>query len=303
VRILGRGAGLGLVTLQNYAIAGELLQASVRVKAHWADVLATTGGDAASGAADVPVTLVTGTLTPFFPHVPYAGAAWLAVAGLLLVLLLRRMRSGDVPASSVTLALACVLTVTGYVLVYSRNADVQYWYSASFLVPSAVLLASLGRAALGSHLFVPAALVAAVYAAVGLSFITAAPWPNQIPTKAAALSLRTQDVGATVGAWNAGVLAFYSGRDVVNLDGLVNDDVVPYVLSDALADYVDTRGIEYVVDYDYQFTLPARRARGGDSVGRLVGCLSEPVRTYRDPGVPELEAVQVRRIVPGCLAP
>ncbi len=266
-------------------------------------MLATTGGGAASGAADVPITLVTGTLTPFFPEVPFAGPAWLAVAGLMLVLLVRGMRSGDVPARSVTLALACVLAVIGYVLVYSRNADVQYWYTASFMVPCAVLLASLGRAALGRHLFVPAALVAAVYAAVGLSIIMAAPWPNQIPTKAAALSLRTQDLGATVGAWNAGVLAFYSERDVVNLDGLVNDDVVPYVLSDTLADYVDARGIEYVVDYDYQFTLPARRARGGDSDGRLVGCLSEPLRTYREPGVPELEAVQVRRVVPGCLEP
>jgi hypothetical protein len=37
-----------------------------------------------------------------------------------------------------------------------------------------------------------------------------------------------------IGAWNAGIVDYLSLGGVVNLDGLVNDDAVPYVLSNSL---------------------------------------------------------------------
>ena len=33
-----------------------------------------------------------------------------------------------------------------------------------------------------------------------------------------------------VGSWNAGIIGYYQGGDVINLDGLVNNEVYPYMV-------------------------------------------------------------------------
>lgn len=57
--------------------------------------------------------------------------------------------------------------------------------------------------------------------------------------------------GERVGAWNAGGTAFFSGRSVIGLDGLVNS--WPYALRErfALCDYWRARGVRYLVDTFY----------------------------------------------------
>ena len=295
----GAVLGLGLVTLQAYAISGELVQASVRVKAYWADAI---GQSTPAGVLELPFSSFTTTISPVLSKLPGDGLLVLGFASLVLVVLLRRVRRDELPPTSFTLALGCVIAVAGYLLVYSHNADIQFWYTASFMVPAALLLAGLGRGLIGDErLLRPAVMVAAVYIAFGIAFLPAAPWPNQLPTHAAALELRTADLDGPVGAWNAGVLAYFSGREVVNLDGLVNDDVVPYVVSDRLADYIDARGIRYIVDYRYMVELPRTLLRGGYADGRLVGCLSAPTRTFEHPDVPDLQTVEIRPVEPHCL--
>lgn len=57
--------------------------------------------------------------------------------------------------------------------------------------------------------------------------------------------------GERIGAWNAGGTAFFSGRSVIGLDGLVNS--WPYALRErfALCDYWRARGVRYLVDTFY----------------------------------------------------
>lgn len=64
-----------------------------------------------------------------------------------------------------------------------------------------------------------------------------------------------------MGAWNAGIYAWYGGHTVVNLDGLINDEVGTWLRTGLPFDgYLDRRGIEVVVDFDELLAqLPARR--------------------------------------------
>jgi hypothetical protein len=57
-----------------------------------------------------------------------------------------------------------------------------------------------------------------------------------------------------IGAWNAGILAYFSGHTVVNLDGVINDDVIPFLESATLSDYLRTRDITLLVDIDAQIS-------------------------------------------------
>jgi hypothetical protein len=54
---------------------------------------------------------------------------------------------------------------------------------------------------------------------------------------------------SVVGAWNAGVFGYFFERgSVVNLDGLVNNDLYPYLKQRDIGTYVASRGISYIVD-------------------------------------------------------
>jgi hypothetical protein len=73
-------------------------------------------------------------------------------------------------------------------------------------------------------------------------------------------------------AWNAGLVRFFAERPVTNLDGLVNDEILPYAKSGDLANYVAERGIAYIVDYSAMLTAEFAR-RGGYASGVLGSCL------------------------------
>ncbi len=51
-----------------------------------------------------------------------------------------------------------------------------------------------------------------------------------------------------VGAFNAGILGYFSGRRIVNLDGLVNHDIQPYLRHGGIAEYLRVTNISYIAD-------------------------------------------------------
>src|SRR6185312_1955804 len=97
----------------------------------------------------------------------------------------------------------------------------------------------------------PVLLVAvAALAVVGVRAAGARVYRLYPPLMNAGLWLKDHAPPGRVGAWNAGILNFFEGGDVVNLDGLTNDDVVPYIMADKLHCYVLEKDIRYVMDFE-----------------------------------------------------
>jgi hypothetical protein len=59
---------------------------------------------------------------------------------------------------------------------------------------------------------------------------------------------------ALVGGFNSGIVSYYSGRRVVNLDGVMNDAAIPPIETHTLSQYIDDRGIEYLTDVESEVT-------------------------------------------------
>jgi hypothetical protein len=57
---------------------------------------------------------------------------------------------------------------------------------------------------------------------------------------------------AVVGGFNVGIVSYYSGRRVVNLDGVMNDAAIDAIRTHTLGKYIDSQGIEYLADVDDQ---------------------------------------------------
>ncbi len=67
-----------------------------------------------------------------------------------------------------------------------------------------------------------------------------------------------------VGSFNAGIIGYMSERKVINLDGLANNAVVPYIKRRQLWNYIEKRDIGYLVDSDYSVQRDYRDFYGPD---------------------------------------
>lgn len=249
------GALLGLVLLaaHTYAISGEVVQASASTKMRWSSIL---GHDVRPALAALGRVLDT-RLVPR----SLMAAIWIACAcGCAAFWLARKDRR------KMQLALAGSLAAVVYVLAYAHNAAAtQPWYASSFAVPLlmvvAVVVGSLARGA-------PVVLTAAVLLA-GISQWKRqdhAQWPHQKAPMLGGLVLAQTEPPELTGAWNAGVLSYFSGGQIVNLDGLVNDQVLEFARRNELLAYVARENIRRIADFGVMLDdRMARRLGGYDS--------------------------------------
>jgi len=93
-----------------------------------------------------------------------------------------------------------------------------------------------------------------------------------------------------IGAWNAGILGYYSGRTVVNLDGVVNDDALEALRGQRLLAYVRDRDIDLIVDMPYQFQFFLSRFGGEEDWDAQLRPLS---RLFEDEDGRRVVAMQV----------
>ncbi|RZK91261.1 MAG: hypothetical protein EOO66_12400 [Methylobacterium sp.] len=279
----GALVGIGLVTLHTHHFTGGFVQRSASIKHFWASV---SGYTPWPGVARVVELFGPSGLPRILVPVVLAGlAVRIALRGRLRGLL-------DHP-----LSLGSVAAILGYVAVYSLNGAVQYWYAATFFSAVALLAAGLAANLAPRGAVVP--LLIGLYAASAVWRFAHPPWPWQVATMEAGLMLRAEPGLAPVGAWNAGIVAYFAARPVMNLDGLVNDDVYPAVVEGRLAPYLADRGIRYLVDFPTLFSESGGR-RGGYADGTLARC-AVPERTIR-PDLPfDGTPLTLYRIAPACL--
>jgi hypothetical protein len=78
----------------------------------------------------------------------------------------------------------------------------------------------------------------------------------------AALWIRENEPDATIGSWNAGIMSYFSRAEVVNLDGVINDDALRANRAGAIDEYIKARGITYLADGRGQIESNLQRFAG-----------------------------------------
>ncbi|MFH0829540.1 MAG: glycosyltransferase family 39 protein [Candidatus Aenigmatarchaeota archaeon] len=112
-------------------------------------------------------------------------------------------------------------------------------------------------AAAGLHEFRPRLLLPAV--AVILVFMAASGWvqwqagyynwASETMKETAWIGNNTQP-DDVIAAFNSGMISYYSGRHTVNLDGVVNSEVLPWISNHSVAAYMLEKNVTYWVDTD-----------------------------------------------------
>jgi hypothetical protein len=271
--VAGAATGNLVVIVHTWLSTGHFLQSSSLMKAYWSQLV---------GHSPWPFIGFTRTLQ-YQPQSFHLRAIFgkqlalvvVAIVGLAIVMpALRRLwreRRLERPSDELFLV-GSVLTLLGYVAFYSHNAAaIQPWYTANAVVP-VFLLVAIALTMVETKVAVVLALVAV---SLNLSqFWTKAPYPHQRLMYDAGNRLRAPEFEhARIGAWNSGTIGFYRGGRVVNLDGLVNDDIFPYAKEQRLIEYLDAKRFTHLVDFSAMFEddLPKRG-------GYLDGALQKRLR-------------------------
>jgi peptidoglycan/LPS O-acetylase OafA/YrhL len=249
--LAGASVGLGLVFVNNYWFGRQLLSGSVKAKALWATRIGYRLRPSIETALDTLGRTRRLSLL-----------VTLGVAAVILLGWLHRRAANRLELKSPTLLhddLLFMLAGSGaialYVIVYGADGGIQPWYTASFVIPFVLALGPL-FGFLESDAFAQgcAAIGIAVLCARNLPQAFQPLWPYQYSVLAMSDYLRGHPVDGQVGSWNAGILGYFLDGGIVNLDGVVNDQIYPYVLDNRLIAYLDATNVKYVADYPMLIT-------------------------------------------------
>ena len=266
-----RGAAMGFAALLSAAVMlapwafwnlrtfGTVLQTSAR----------------AHGYADIGARSLLNDLSTLF-WLRRGVAGWgLALAALAVVYLFARLPRTAWGSLARRLRPAGFLALY-LVLFFAAIASYQWYRNWYFLAPSMGLLTLMAVCLLpaeGTLRRSGAAVFAGVWILLAGAGLTR--WTTQISSTEGTRAAIMEDArwieehlprDAVIGAFNAGRSGYFLPRRVVNLDGVVNNQVVDAFAARALDRYLADQGIDYVFErWDYVSFYLRRYAPGGMS--------------------------------------
>jgi hypothetical protein len=159
------------------------------------------------------------------------------------------------------------LAILAYMLLLLFHVTIRRYARAWYFAPEAWVFATLvGMLMYHSKAHQPGILwkyrrlvalaITQTFVLVGIFWWGRGLYPWQVEMYQAALWVRANTPpDATIGAFNAGLQAYYSGRVVINLDGTVDGAAIEAIREKALLEYMRGMRVTYVADYDASIRL------------------------------------------------
>jgi hypothetical protein len=241
--------------------------------------------------APIRANVPTGPWADLDHYLPYALfclkpalAAALLLGALIAVVARRRARPRPAPGDGPSRA--GLGTVSGlYLLLFAAGYTFYspaHWYFNRYLVGPIALFMIWGLAAAARFFSAserrPAGLVTALALVacqlLQWQFFTNLRW-SEVPASGFLASWRgigaKVDPQARLGAFQAGIYGYFGQREVVNLDGKVNQDAFAALRSKRLHEYIRTQQVRYILDRDWILdSLCTRHAPPGSFSARPV---------------------------------
>lgn len=288
----GAVTGVGLITAHNFWISGNFFQASAKVKLYWSSIV--------DHRIQAPIDLVAQMVMPI------GGGSFRVVAPLIaltlfLFLIRKNIRLAQwVRTESFYIALSTLLTICGYIAVYRHNSlGLQNWYIGNFVAPYSLLLTVLFFWAFKNKKFIACYICFIFYFCIGMTHLLKAPWPNQILPLNLSRVINNMNLNGSYAAWNAGILGFFIPKQVTNIDGLTNDEVLPFIKENQLTQYWVQRNIGFILDDEEMINSPFQRRKGGYNDPAVDNCL-KLVKPENPQGL-ELGTIRIYQIDSICL--
>ena len=196
---------------------------------------------------------------PYFYFTPTRATAGLAVAFLTVIVVAAAFIAWRDARSAVRDIRLLAVPAAGLIAQFVVHAGIRWylreWYLVAVFPLIALLIALVVQASLESRfrLFAAAVLGSVVLTATiptGIRTYGGGWYPVQLDMLAAARWIdATTPRDTRVGAFNSGLVGYYSNRQTVNLDGVMNPDAADAIRRRELGPYMDRRRIDLLVDF------------------------------------------------------
>lgn len=277
--LIGASIGVLLVFLNDYYFTGHILQNSATMKLLWEHV---TGPSPYSFYAQLMSLLLGNFYRDAMPTLT-SGVVYLFPKLLLLSILLftynifrssKTQNNESLPSNTLTIEfhknflflVGSIITIIFYCIFYSYNTGaMQPWYSGNAIVPMVILVTGVLNSIRSNLLSYIISALLMIFIAMHLHHLYSlkvTPWASQRILYEAGSYLQQHPLPGKVGSWNAGIISYYEGQHIINLDGLMNDEIYPYAKADNLECYFIKKQINYVADFTAMFSN-YHKARGG----------------------------------------
>lgn len=278
--VIGSTLGEAFLSGRNYFLSKEFVQMSVQIKRKWSDIL--------GNPIELSVLQFFKFISPYeFPTLGLTGLKML-IAFLSLFLLIciatlwKKRYSNFLHEGEAFCLLYALISIPLLTLFFRYNAgSLQPWYSVTYIPTIVCTVVSM-------HAIVAKKILLNVWF-FGLSIfllfssLFGSGMQGQFKSHEimyqAAITLRYENSDERIGAWNAGILKYFSSQQIVNLDGLMNDSAAKYILSDTLYDYISEHEIERLVDFSGTISNPKSEMKYGLIKGAISRCF-RPIRSF-----------------------
>ncbi len=241
--------GLALGFAHSFFLSGHFLSGSVMAKALW--------GQRAGYSLVGPLNILTATFAS--SALELFLLATIFALGAIVYAMSAPSKSGETSNGDLsTCVIGSIIALIVYLLAYGFDPAVQIWYGANFSLPLILLLAATARSAIDRPVL-RGALIAglAVGLPLHLSNVFAPIWENRGHSMyRMAQYLKQNPPAGRIGAWNAGLPGYLLDGKIINLDGLMNDQIYREMRDRTIEKYLDRSRIEYLVDFPEQFENP-----------------------------------------------
>lgn len=281
IGLIGACLGECAVFLHDYLFTGHLLQSSAIMKLNWSNVTGPTPYAFYSQIMSLMtnnfnqdgVISVNPLLIMSVPILILIAINYFAYKGICSIVQSKNSaNSGSSTETTITrnknmlIVLGSLLTIIFYCIFYAFNTGaLQPWYTGIIIAPLIVVITGI-LSSFESHFaktiisfVITLAVLAHIIQLYSLSLI---PWPSQQSLYKAGVYLQQHPSMQRIGSWNAGIISYNDGDHIINLDGLMNDEIYPYVKADHLECYIIKKNIRYIVDTKLMFN-DYHKARGG----------------------------------------
>lgn len=264
--LFGASFGVLFISAHTYLISQSFVQNSVAIKSHWGALL---GLDLIP-----PIKMMGATISPLLfiptPELLYKYLkSLLLMFTLIIVIAILLKNLTKINLKKYDLILFCIISLFGYAIAYSFNPAVQNWYSAVFVTPLIIFLFVIIKINnFNSWKFLNKLLFGSIFIINYFAcFVPQYPW--QIEMLEAGKYVKDNRNLGLVGSWNSGIIGFISGGGVVNLDGLVNDEIYNFIIQDNAVGYIKQRKINTLIDYNSTIDVTKNQILNGYSNNKL----------------------------------
>lgn len=274
IGLTGALIGLALTFAHTYTLRGSLLTGSAEVKHEWATKSSFTDA-LRSGyrlflqAAGLPRDSQGSILLALIAcaAIFLAWKIWQSRSMLIATCQHEPPSPDAFTPPAIALSIGALIACFGYFFIFSQNAAVLFWYSALIIPELTVITAAITKILLAnknSSLIYAEIFGALLLTTFGLTkSLSPIELHHQYMHKAAQY-VSAQSDSSRFGSWNAGIIGYYSPRGkVINLDGLVNDDAIPYIKRNALDAYITKSKVSHLIDFEKAVTRPEAQRTGG----------------------------------------